>query len=151
MDVTTIPISTAACTSPTGRCLRSSSSSRGFARSGCRRLRRRRLPLAVAALELDERAELVDLDEPAVLRRNRLRPSLVATCSRDVTQPQARTLHERHSGASGLRWWSRYESLWMNVTLFERAAPMLSVRSVQALGLEDPAVVGAAEFFGLRR
>jgi hypothetical protein len=113
-------------------------------------LRRRGLPLALADLELDDGAELVDLDDPAVLRRERLRPSMVATRGRHVTQPQARVLHDRRSQAAGLRWWSTYESAWINVTLFDRAASRLRVRSVRALSLEDPAVVEAADFFGLR-
>jgi hypothetical protein len=113
-------------------------------------LRRRGLPLAVADLDLEEDAALVDLDDPAVLRRERLRPSLVATRQREVTQPQARLLHDRHPNADGLRWWSTYEAQWINVTLFERAAPRLRVRSVRALGVEDPLVSEAAAFFGLR-
>lgn len=113
-------------------------------------LKRRGLPLALAELELDDPVNLVDLDDPVVLRRERLRPSLVATRRRDTTQPQARLLYTRHPHVAGLRWWSTYESLWMNVTLFERAATLLHVRSVRALGIEDPAVVEAADFFGLR-
>jgi hypothetical protein len=85
-----------------------------------------------------------------VLRRERLRPSAVATRRRDLTQPQARLLHERHPGAAGLRWWSTYEALWTNVTLFDRAAPQVRVRSVRALGLDDPVVQEAADLFGLR-
>jgi len=107
------------------------------------------LPLALGALELDDEAELVDLDDPAVLRRERLRPSSVATRHRDVTQPQARTLHQRHADAAGLRWWSTYEALWTNVTLFDRAAPRLRVASVHALTIADPAVQEAAQFFAL--
>ena len=113
-------------------------------------LRRRGLPLALADLELDDDAELVDLDDPVVLRRERLRPSQVATRARRVTQPQALTLHDRHRHAAGVRWWSTYEALWINVTLFERAASQLRVRSVRSLDLEDPTVADAAEFFGLR-
>ena len=113
-------------------------------------LRRRDLPLALAELELPERSELVDLDDPAVLRREKLRPSRVATRAREVTQPQARVLHESHPGAAGLRWWSTFESLWANVTLFDRAAPSLRLASVRALGLEDEEIVTAAEFLGLR-
>ena len=113
-------------------------------------LRRRGLPLAVADLELDENAGIVDLDDPAVLRRERLRPSQVATRDRSVTQAQALALHERHVEAAGLQWWSTYEAQWMNVTLFDRAASQLRVRGVRALTLEDPAVLEAAEVFGLR-
>lgn len=112
-------------------------------------LRRRGLPLGLAELELSVAAELVDLDDPAVLRRERLRPSLVATRDREITQPQARGLHAKHPAAAGLRWWSTYESRWMHVTLFDRAAGELRVRTVRALALDDPATVEAAERFGM--
>ena len=113
-------------------------------------LRRRGLPLALADLEIHEGAELVDLDDPVVLRREKLRPSRVATRDRRVTQAQAARLHDRHSRAAGLRWWSTYEASWINATLFDRAASQLQMRSVRALTLEDPIVVEAADFFGLR-
>jgi hypothetical protein len=111
-------------------------------------LRRRGLPLALAALDLADVADLQDLDDPSVLRRERLRPSRVATRHRDVTQPQARALFER--GAAGLRWWSTYEALWTNVTVFDRAAALLRVESVRALTIDDPVIVDAADFFALR-
>src|SRR6187551_1483966 len=95
-------------------------------------LRRRGLPLALAHLELDNDA------------------SRVATRQRSTTQPQARLLHARYPDAAGLKWWSTYESLWMNVTVFDRAAPRLRVVSVRSLTTDDPAVVEAADFFGLR-
>jgi hypothetical protein len=112
-------------------------------------LRRRGLPLALAELELG--AQLIDLDEPRMLVKQQLRPSQVATRHREVTQPQARALHEAHPRSAGLRWWSTFESLWANVTLFDRAASRMRVREVRALTLEDDVVVAAAEFFGLRR
>jgi RES domain len=113
-------------------------------------LRRRGLPLAVADLELDESAEVLDLDDPAVLRRERLRPSQIATRDRTITQAQALALHDRHTEVAGLRWWSTFEAQWINLTVFDRAASRLRVREVRALILEDPAVVEAADFFGLR-
>jgi hypothetical protein len=111
---------------------------------------RRGLPLALAELDLDEHATLLDLDDPVVLRRERLRPSRVATRRRVVTQPQARELHEKHPETAGLRWWSSYEALWANVTLFDRAALMLRIRSVHGLAVDDPVVVEAADFFAMR-
>jgi RES domain-containing protein len=111
---------------------------------------RRGLPLALAELELAEGAELVDLDEPSVLRREQLRPSLVATRAREVTQPQARALHERHPDAAGLRWWSTFESQWLNVTLFDRAAAALRLVSVRTLAVDDEEIVAAADVLGLR-
>jgi hypothetical protein len=113
-------------------------------------LARRGLPLALAELELAEGANLVDLDEPAVLRREHLRPSLVATRAREVTQPQARALYERHPDAAGLRWWSTFESQWLNVTLFDRAAAALRLVSVRALAVDDEEIAAAAEVLGLR-
>jgi hypothetical protein len=113
-------------------------------------LRRRGLPLGLAELELEDQAGIVDLDDPAVLAREGLRPSIVATRRRSVTQPQARELYSRHPDAAGLSWWSSYEALWMNVTLFDRAASQLRLRSVRVLGVEDPAVAEAAHFFELR-
>jgi len=113
-------------------------------------LRRRGLPLALAQLELDDRAELVDLDDPAVLMRERLRPSRVATRDRTTTQPRALELHRAHQKTAGLRWWSSWEALWINVTLFDRATKALSLTDVAVLTLDHPALLDAAEFFGLR-
>ena len=113
-------------------------------------LRRRGLPLALADIELDAAATLIDLDDPTVLRRERLRPSRVATRDRSITQPQALALHRAHPEAAGLRWWSIWEATWPNVTLFDRAARLLRLANVRELTLGDAVVLEAAEFFGLR-
>ena len=107
------------------------------------------LPVALAALELADEAELVDLDDPAALLQEELRPSQVATNDRSVTQAQAGGLFERHPEAAGLRWWSTFESLWANVTLFDRAEAALAVADVHALDVGDDVVGEAAEFLGL--
>jgi hypothetical protein len=114
-------------------------------------LRRRGLPLALAALELDNEVEILDLDDPRVLVRERLRPSAVATRRREVTQPQARALHGARPRAAALRWWSTFEASWANYTVFDRALPALSVVDVRELTLEDDSVAAAADFLGLRR
>jgi hypothetical protein len=108
---------------------------------------RRRLPLAVAQLELDDAATIVDLDDPSELVRRRLRPSHVATRQREVTQPQALAAHAE--GADAVSWWSTYEALWTNLTVFDRAVPSLRVVEVRELSLGDPALVEAAEFLGM--
>ena len=113
-------------------------------------LRRRGLPLAIAEIELDPAAELIDLDDPQVLTTHQLRPSAVATRDRHVTQPQARRLFRNRRAAAGLRWWSTYEALWANVTVFNRAGPQLRLAGVRALGLDDPVVGDAARFFAMR-
>ena len=110
-------------------------------------LRRRGLPLGLARLELDARARLVDLDRPEVLVASGLRPSVVATRRRDLTQPQALALHE--DGADGIRWWSTFESLWLNLTLFERAAARLRLGDVQELAPGHPAVREALDLLGI--
>jgi hypothetical protein len=113
-------------------------------------LLRRGLPLALAAMELPDDAELVDLDDPVVLRRRSLRPSRVATRERSLTQPQALAAY-RETEAAGLRWWSIIESLWANYTIFDRAASRLAVQDVRELSLEDSAVVEAVDYLGLPR
>ncbi len=112
-------------------------------------LARRGLPLALAHVELPAGERLLDLDDPQVLARNGLRPSLVATHRRDVTQPRALALYRRHRRAAGLRWWSTFEALWANVTLFDRAAVRLRLLDVQPLDRSDEAVAEAADTLGL--
>jgi hypothetical protein len=113
-------------------------------------LKRRGLPLALAHIQIDDEAAIVDLDDPKILSRERLRPSRVATRDRSVTQPQALALYRAHADAAGLRWWSTWEAQWANVTLFDRAARLLRVAEVEELTLDDSALIAAADFFGLR-
>jgi hypothetical protein len=112
-------------------------------------LRRHGQPLALAAVELPESAEILDLDDPEALVREALRPSRVATNDRSTTQAQAAELFQRHGGVLGLRWWSTFESLWPNVTLFDRAETALDVADVHRLDVGDDIVLEAAEFLGL--
>ncbi len=106
-------------------------------------------PLALAELELDDRAILVDLDEPEVLVAQWLRPSVVATSRRAVTQAYALQLFERHRDAAGLRWWSTLEASWIHVTLFDRALGSLEPLGLRQLTLSDETVVVAATHLGL--
>ena len=110
-------------------------------------LLRRRIPLALATLELDDRAVLVDLDDPNVLAAHALRPSTVATRTRRVTRPQALGLYQQ--GADGIRWWSTFESLWTNVTVFDRTVERLRLGTVRRLSVDDVAVREAADFLGI--
>lgn len=113
-------------------------------------LKRRGLPLALATLELTVSAALIDLDDPAVLKRQRLRPSQVATRQRAITRAQARTLHDQRPPVDGLRWWSIHESTWGNVTLFDRAGTHLRVHDVEVLTLQTAAVLEAVQFLGFQ-
>lgn len=106
-------------------------------------------PLALGTLELPDETDILDLDEPSVLLREGLRPSRVATNDRSVTQALAGDLFGRHEKAAGLRWWSTFEALWANVTLFDRAEPALEVADAYRLDVGDDVVREAAEFLGL--
>ena len=105
--------------------------------------------LAVVPLDLADDAQLIDLDDPRVLRRERLRPSGVATRDRLHTQAYAERLFDRHPDAAGVRWWSTIESSWTNVTLFDRALRRVRAGAPERLALDHPAVAEAAEFLGL--
>jgi len=105
-------------------------------------------PLALAQLEL-RGATLLDLDDPAVLVEADLRPSQVATTSRDVTRTYAARLFDSYPDAAGLRWWSTLEASWINATVFDRAVRALRVRHVYALAPSQEDVRAAAGFLGL--
>lgn len=122
---------------------------RGTGDLGPELLVRSGLQLALAELELDARASLVDLDDPAVLSAEELRPSMVATGHRDITQACAMRQFERHPHAAGLRWWSTLEASWIHVTLFDRALGAVTVRSMHTLTVDDEVVAIAAARLGL--
>jgi RES domain len=105
--------------------------------------------LAVAPLDLADDAQLIDLDDPRVLRRERLRPSAVATHERSSSQAYAEHLFDGHPDAAGVRWWSTIESSWINVTLFDRALRRVRAGSPELLSLDHAAVADAAQFLGL--
>ena len=114
-------------------------------------LRRRGLPLAIADVELDDEARLVDLDDPGVLVKRGLRPSRVATRRRELTQSQARDVYTDTKKAAGLSWWSTFEATWVNVTLFDRGRSHVGLGTVRRLSTRDVAVIEAADLLGLRR
>lgn len=106
-------------------------------------------PLAVVELDLDPAALLIDLDDPVVLAAEALRPSIVATRRRGVTQAYALAQFERHPAAAGLRWWSTLEASWIHVTLFDRALRSLTVQQVRPLAVDDDVVARASAQLGL--
>jgi hypothetical protein len=107
------------------------------------------LPIALATLELDDAAFVLDLDDPATLVAHGLRPSQVASGDRGRTQAIARSLYELGGAPDALRWWSTLEAAWINVTIFDRAADRLTVADVRDLTVDDPVVGQAAQHLGL--
>jgi RES domain len=75
------------------------------------------LPLALASLELPDKARFIDLDDPVALSAEGLRPSRVATRHRSITQGQAAEIHALHPEVIAIRWWSTLEASWINWTL----------------------------------
>ncbi len=114
-------------------------------------LRRRGLPLALAEVDLEGDARLVDLDDPNVLVKRSWRPSRVATRRREITQAQAREVFRGSTKSAGLSWWSTYEASWVNVTLFDRARASVNLATVRVLSTRDAIVSDAADLLGLRR
>jgi hypothetical protein len=112
-------------------------------------LRRAGRPLVLAAIDLDGTSRVLDLDDPATLVADRLRPSAVATRDRRITQAQAGTLHRTHPDAAALKWWSTFEASWAQLTVFDRAAAQLDLADVIPLTVELPEVLDAASFLGL--
>jgi hypothetical protein len=122
---------------------------RGIRELEARHLRRFGRSLALSTFVVDERA-LVDLDDPKVLQRRKLRPSEVATRERAATQAQAAAIFELPEAPAGLRWWSTLESSWLNVTLFDRGIAAVELTAVRPLELGAAEVRAAAEFLGFR-
>lgn len=105
--------------------------------------------LALAELSLPDDSQILDLDDPRVLLELDLRPSRIATGSRAVTQADAASLFSRRPALLALRWWSTMEASLANLTLFDRAAPSLTLAGVRRLMPDEPAVREAAELLGL--
>lgn len=107
------------------------------------------LPLVLAAIEMQDGATVVDLDDPSTLIATGLRPSQVATRRRVATQRQAADVYESHPEALAIRWWSTLESRWINWTLFDRGAEQLEVGESDELTVGHSLVQEAAELLGL--
>jgi hypothetical protein len=106
--------------------------------------------LALVGLNDRRIAGLPDLDEPRELDRRRLRPSLVATHKRTVTQALAEDLFQE--GVPGFSWWSTLEASWQNVTLFaERALGLLEIDGgPRQIAIDDHVLREAATAVGVR-
>jgi hypothetical protein len=110
---------------------------------------RANLPMALVQVDCEDGRKLIDLDDPDVLTRTRLRPSRVATKARAITQAYAARIFDAHPAAVGLRWWSTLEASLTNFTLYDRAAPALRLIDSETLTLEHSATREAADLLGL--
>ena len=108
------------------------------------------LALVSVALSEDAWASVGDLTDPLVLAELGLRPDLVASFDRHVTEDIARRIHDR--GFSGLRWWSALTGDWHTTVLFlDRVSPgSLAYGVPEVLTVESPSVREAAAILGIR-
>ena len=113
-------------------------------------LRRAGRPLALVDVQLGAReaAQVVDLCDPATLRRRRLAPDHIASRHRRRTQPIAASIWD--SGHVGLRWWSSFRGDWHGVVLFTaRAGPDLHFGEPREIVSDTPALGEAAAALGM--
>ena len=104
------------------------------------------LVIAIVRFTLDSSARVLNLDDPDVLSRLKIRPSQVLTRNRDTTRAIAERLYAE--GNAGFLWPSALEASWTNATLFEsRIRKKLSISEpAKPLSLEAPEVIQAATF-----
>lgn len=96
--------------------------------------------LALARYAVD--ADVLDLDDPYVLRDWGLRPSSVVSRDRTVTQQWARAIYEAEAGA-GVSWWSYRDPRWASLGLWDHGLVSL-VGEPEPLTLAHSAVMDAS-------
>jgi hypothetical protein len=108
-------------------------------------------PLALVSVEVDTIVDdVVDLCDPAVLKRLAIRPDRTASSDRKSTQRIAAELHA--AGYAGLRWWSALTGDWHTLVLFrDRTRDRLRFGEPEPLSLSHPAVIEATRALGIGR
>lgn len=107
---------------------------------------------ALAVFSVPDDLAVFDFDDPANLVSVGMRPSQVVLRNKPVTQRRAAALFEESGPGGGrrwqaLQWWSYHHPRWTNLMLWSTPttpAP-LSLKAVEELGLDSPAVQEAAE------
>jgi RES domain len=99
-------------------------------------------PYALATYELSDHATICDLDNAGRLLAYELRPSDVVARDRSITQTWAALIY-RSKKWNGIAWWSRYDSRWRSLGVWNRKQLRLK-RNPEPLSLEHAAVQEAA-------
>ncbi len=107
------------------------------------------LKKSLVRIDLKQKLQLADLNDPELLGQNSLRLSDVLSRDRRLTQRQAEALY--HKGFAGLSWPSTLNTSWTNVTLFEdRSKDSLELgTSPTPLTVKMPEVRESAKFLGV--
>jgi hypothetical protein len=102
---------------------------------------------AIARFHLPDDAPVCNLDDPALLKTLRLRPSDIV--SRDYARSKAwsRRIYEQRRWF-GARWWSYYDSQWASFGLWDISR--LQLDEVKLLRLDDPALLDAGRTIARR-
>lgn len=109
-------------------------------------LRYNPLALVEAWIDPDVYDGIPDLGDPATLVRFGIRPDVLASRERVVTQRIARRLHDDH-GLPGFRWWSAFSGDWHVAVLFQDRVDPSAIRygTPDPLHLAHPVVLAAAK------
>ncbi len=105
-------------------------------------------PYALATCELPDQAAICNLDDAGRLLAYDLRPSQVVARERTVTQAWAARIHQSKRWI-GIAWWSRYDSQWQSLALWNRKQLRLQ-QYPEVLSAEHTAVQEAAELLPRR-
>jgi len=95
-------------------------------------------PYALAEFQLSDNTRICNLDNAARLLSYDLMPSDVVASDRSVTQAWAARIYGARKW-SGISWWSRYESRWQSIGLWQRKGLRLH-KSPEILSLDSAAV-----------
>jgi hypothetical protein len=99
-------------------------------------------PFTLATYELPRQAAICDLDSAGRLLAYDLRPSEVVARDRKVTRAWAAQIHSSKKWI-GIAWWSRYDSRWQSLALWNRKQLRLKL-APEILSMEHAAVQEAA-------
>ena len=97
---------------------------------------------SLVTYELHDAARVCDLDDGRALLERAIRPSQVVSFDLGVTQRWALSIYGEGRW-SGIGWWSRMDSRWANVAVWDVA--QLDVLAIETLRLDHPALVEAAD------
>jgi RES domain len=97
---------------------------------------------ALATYEIAQGRPICNLDDPAELQAQGLRPSRVVTRDRSVTQAWATSIYESRRFA-GVSWWSYYEPEWRSLGIWDLSAVTIA-EPPRIVRLSDVAVAEAA-------
>ena len=99
-------------------------------------------PYAIVAFNLSDGSAICNLDSAGRLLAYDLSPSSVVTRDRDISRAWAKRIY-RTGQWIGIAWWSRYDSRWQSVGLWNKKSLRL-IGKPEILSVRHPAVQEAA-------